>query len=248
MLAALCGRPLIAHVAERCTRIVGVDRVIVATDDERIAAAARDASVEAIMTPSELESGTDRVALVAAELDADVVLNVQGDEPLIDPVALSAALAEFVAGEEKFGTLRAPLTESRDLFDPNVVKVVIDETGRALYFSRAPIPFPRQSWLAAENNAGDPEIRFGALPPLSPMYWQHVGVYMYRRCALARWARIPPSGLERLEGLEQLRILEAGESMATFAIVGSMPGVDTPEDLERVRRYFAEREGEGGAL
>lgn len=236
-LASLAGKPLIQHVAERCRQIEGVDRVIVATDDERIAEAARQAGAESIMTPSDLASGTDRVAHVAAGLETDVVLNVQGDEPLLDPIALGGALRQFIDSGASFGTLRAPLEEVADLWDPNVVKVVIDRSGRALYFSRAPIPFPRDSWRAGDNPRGRAEIRVNPNARLTDAYWLHVGVYIYRRTALARWARIAPSPLERLEGLEQLRILEAGESVHTFPIADSVPGVDTPEDLERVRRY-----------
>ena len=145
-LALLAGRPLIQHVAERVTAVAGVERVIVATDDERIADAARAVGVEAMMTPESLASGTDRVAHVAEKLECSVVLNVQGDEPLIDPVELSEALAGFAAGDYQYGTLRAPLVDARDRWDPNVVKVVVDREGRALYFSRAPLPFPRKAW------------------------------------------------------------------------------------------------------
>lgn len=238
-LASLAGRPLIEHVVRRVASVPEVGRVLVATDDERIAAAAVVAGAEARMTEPDLPSGTDRVALVAAGEDAEIVLNVQGDEPLVDPQALSEAIAGFAATNAEFGTLRAPVREARDLFDPNVVKVVIDDDGRALYFSRAPIPFPRAAWLAADNRPGEPAIGFAGVPELPGPWWIHVGVYLYRSPSLQRWARMPPSTLERIEGLEQLRILQAGETMLTFPMAHSVPGVDTPGDLERVERLLA---------
>ncbi len=237
-LALLAGRPLIQHVAERCASVAGVGRVIVATDDERIVEAAIGAGVEAVMTPSSLASGTDRVAYVAAEIECSVVLNVQGDEPLIDPGELSTALARFVDGDHEYGTLRAPLVEPRDRWDPNVVKVVIDDRGRALYFSRAPLPFPRDAWRAAVNLPGEPQLAFAPVAQSAARCWIHVGVYLYKRQALSAWARIPRSPLEQAEGLEQLRILEAGKTIQTFPVAEAVPGVDTPEDLERVQRLL----------
>lgn len=240
-LALLSGRPMIQHVAERCAAVVGVGRVIVATDDERIAAAALGAGVEAMMTPTSLDSGTDRVAYVAEQIECSVVLNVQGDEPLIDPAELSTALASFSAGGYDYGTLRAPLIEARDRWDPNVVKVVIDCEGRALYFSRAPLPFPRDAWRAAPNRAGEPLLAFEPTLHGAPACWIHVGVYLYTHQALSAWARIPRSSLEQAEGLEQLRVLEAGRAIQTFPVAEAVPGVDTPEDLERVQRLLEER-------
>ena len=239
-LAKIAGLPMLQRVWQGTRRARSLRTVIVATDDERIAAAAREVHVEAAMTPGELASGTDRVALIAETIETDVVLNVQGDEPLIDPQELGQVLAEFQSLDADFGTVRCAIADTADLWDPNIVKVVIDAGGRALYFSRAPIPFPRQAWLQADNEAGAPRLDF-RVSAVDTGYWQHVGVYLYRRPALARWARIPASRLEQTEGLEQLRILEAGEAIQTFPINESVPGVDTPEDLERVRRYVAGR-------
>lgn len=237
-LASLLDRPLLAWVVERAADVPGVDRVVVATDDERIAEAARAAGAEARMTPADLASGTDRVAAVAAGLQCDVILNVQGDEPLLDAVALGRALAAFRESDAEYGTLRAPLREARDLVDPNVVKVVVDDRERALYFSRAPVPFPRAA-AAPRDDRQEPGIRFRELPPLPGPWWMHVGVYMYRHRALQRWARMPPSSLEITEGLEQLRVLQAGETMCTYAVGHAVPGVDTPEDLRRVEALLA---------
>lgn len=238
-LASLAGRPLIQHVIERCARVTSVREVVVATDDERIASAAREAGAEAVLTPAELPSGTDRVAAVAAGLDCDVVLNVQGDEPLIDPQELDRAVRSFVASAADYATLRAPLREARDLWDPNVVKVAVDVSGRALYFSRGPIPFPRAECSGAAGAGAAPRVEFTSAPELPGPYWVHVGVYLYRRRALLRWARIAPSALERAEGLEQLRLLEAGETIWTYEVGEAVPGVDTEEDLERVRKALA---------
>jgi 3-deoxy-manno-octulosonate cytidylyltransferase (CMP-KDO synthetase) len=236
-LAELCGRPLIAHVVERVAATPGLRAVLVATDDQRIADAAVEAGGQAVLTTGDHASGTDRVAAVAATLDADVIVNVQGDEPLINPEELGAALAGFVVSDAPYGTLRAPLRDARDLWDPNAVKLVIDAEGRALYFSRAPLPFPRTVAAGATTDAaGGALLRFDAAPELPGPYWLHVGVYLYRTPALLRWARMPQSPLEQLEGLEQLRVLEAGERMATYEVSESLPGVDTPEDLERVQR------------
>ena len=237
-LATLQGKALICHVVERCQQVAGVTRVIVATDDERIAAAVQSMGAEARMTPADLASGTDRVALVAESERAELILNVQGDEPLIGVEGLSRALRSFSESDAGIGTLRTALTNPADLWDGNVVKVVVSDDERALYFSRAPVPFPRASWLAAENERGAEVIRFAAAPELPGPYWVHVGVYMYRRQALARWARIPPSALERAEGLEQLRALQEGETIQTYLVDETMPGVDTPEDLERVRQHL----------
>jgi len=238
---------VLAHVVERCLELEAPDAVVVATDDERIAAAAVAAGASAQMTPEELQSGTDRVAYVAEKLAAEIVVNVQGDEPLFDVAGLNAAVDRFVASPHEYGTLRAPLSEPRDLWDPNVVKVTIDGEGRALYFSRAPIPFPRDSWSAADNVAGEPALRFGNPPGLPGPYWAHVGIYMYRRRALLAWARMPQSSLERLEGLEQLRILEAGGALQTYPVEESPPGIDTPRTSTGYANFWLEADRCGGA-
>jgi 3-deoxy-manno-octulosonate cytidylyltransferase (CMP-KDO synthetase) len=236
-LAELSGRPLITHVVERVAAIPGLRDVLVATDDQRIADAVAEYGGQAVLTTGEHASGTDRVAAVAETLDAEIVLNVQGDEPLISPEELGAALAGFADSDTPYGTLRAPLRDPRHLWDPNAVKVVVDRAGHALYFSRAPLPFPRaDSAEARSDDAGGALLRFDSTPSLPGPYWLHVGVYLYRTPALLRWARMPQSPLEQIEGLEQLRVLEAGERMATYEVSEALPGVDTPEDLERVQR------------
>lgn len=243
-LATLLGRPLIQHVVARCAAVEGIARVIVATDDERIVEAVRDTAAEAVLMSGEFASGTDRVAEVAAQLEAEIIVNVQGDEPLIDSGELGVALRAFRDAGVEYGTLRAPLRAPDDLWNPNTVKVVVDSEGTALYFSRSPLPFPRAQYCrttVAERRRDDGEERQGArlgfdgAPDLPGPYWIHVGVYLYRTPALLRWARMPRSPLEIAESLEQLRILEAGERMHTYEVSESPPGVDTPEDLDRVR-------------
>ena len=250
-LASLAGRPIIQHVVERCVEITELEMIVVATDDARIAEAAEEAGAVVVDTPSELPSGTDRVVLAAERYPADIIVNVQGDEPLLDSEGVAEALRRFRSDDVEFGTLRAALADSRDLWDPNVVKVVVDRHGRCLYFSRAPVPFPRSAWdpggsmLGGEAEVGEAggcgeeaRLSFHASPALPGPFWIHVGVYLYRRAGLERWAALPPSRLEKIEGLEQLRILEAGETMQSYPVVEAVPGVDTPEDLERVRAHL----------
>ena len=206
LLASVAGRPLILHVVEAAERVPGIDKVVVATDDERIAEAARSTKADVLVSSGEFASGTDRVADAASGYSAGVIVNVQGDELLLDLDAVGAALSRFRDSTFEFGTLRGRLTENRDLWDPNVVKVVVDESGRALYFSRAPLPFPRADWQAAQT-ASDEGSGSGATWPLpvateahAQPTWVHLGVYFYRPEGLARWAAMPPSPLERAEG------------------------------------------------
>ncbi len=218
-LALLAGRPLIAHVIERA-RATDVGPVFVATDDARIAEAARAAGAEARMTASHHASGTERLAEACAGMDADVIVNVQGDEPLIDPAAIRAVLEPFADDPAlPMATLAHPIRDEFDLQDANVVKVVCDGRGRALYFSRAPIPFLRDE---------------SAIAPL-----QHVGLYAYRRDFLLQYPALEPAPLERAEHLEQLRALHHGYEIAVRVGEFHCIGVDTPEDLRRAERLLA---------
>jgi 3-deoxy-manno-octulosonate cytidylyltransferase (CMP-KDO synthetase) len=216
-LADLWGKPLVQHVHERARQAQGAERVIVATDDDRIAATARGFGAEVAMTSPEHVSGTDRVAEVARGLDADLIVNVQGDEPLIEPAAIDAAVAPLAEDDSiPMGTLCCPIEAVEELADPNVVKVVVDRAGFALYFSRLPIPFVR------DRSADATRCR-------------HVGLYVYRREILLELAALPPTPLEQAEKLEQLRALEHGYSIRVVEIPSAWPGVDTPGDLERVK-------------
>ena len=215
-LADLGGRPLIAHVVERAKRARGVAVVAVATDDERIAAAARTAGAEAILT-GDAATGTDRVAFAAKRLARapDLVVNLQGDEPLIEPEAIEALVAAIARDGAEMGTLARPL-EDGELERTQVVKVVTDLQGNALYFSRAPIPHRR---------AG------GA----SPLARAHVGIYAFTTPCLHRFAALAPTPLEQEEALEQLRALEHGIRIRVADTAYRGFGIDTPEDLARAR-------------
>lgn len=216
-LADLAGRPLIEHVYRRVTECRAIGTVIIATDDERIRRAVEGFGGRVQMTNAAHVSGTDRVAEVARALDCELVVNVQGDEPLIEPDMIQQALAPFVNPALQMSTLRRRIDDPADFASPNVTKVAVDRDGYALYFSRTPIPHHR-----------DP----GA--PLEA--WKHVGLYVYRRKFLLEFARMAPTPLERLEALEQLRALEHGVRIAVVETRHATIGVDTPEDLERVRR------------
>jgi 3-deoxy-manno-octulosonate cytidylyltransferase (CMP-KDO synthetase) len=234
-LADIAGQPMIVRVAAAAKRARS-DGVWVATDDERIAAAVRQYGFDVVMTRADHVSGTDRIAEVADQLawdDADIVVNVQGDEPLLDP-ALIEAVATALHGDPDaaMATAAHPLTEAEDFFNPNVVKVVCDVRGRALYFSRAPIPWDR-------DNFAD---RRDALPANLPAQ-RHIGLYAYRVDFLRRFGQLAASPLERCESLEQLRALWHGYSIQVVSIDHPpASGVDTPEDLQRVRRLFDAKE------
>jgi 3-deoxy-manno-octulosonate cytidylyltransferase (CMP-KDO synthetase) len=225
-LADLGGKPLVVHVVERAREARALDRVVVATDDERIASAAREAGAEAVMTPAELPSGSDRVAFVERSLSGDspfdVVVNIQGDEPFLPGGAVDRAveLLERDAAAS-MATLAVPV-EPEEVDDPNVVKVVLDKHSRALYFSRRAVPYGGE--------------KLG--------YLKHVGLYAFRRDYLRRWVALGVSGLESAERLEQLRALEDGAKIAVA--VGDWPvlGVDTPQDLIRAERKLARRAAE----
>ena len=209
---------MIELVYRRAEAARSISSVLVATDDERIVRAVEGFGGRARMTSRAHASGTDRLAEVAADLDCDVVVNVQGDEPLIEPEMIDEAVAPFAADPSlMMTTLRRRIDDPAELRNPNVTKVVVDRDGFALYFSRAPIPF----------------VRDGS--PAAPA-WRHVGLYAYRRPCLLRLAALAPTALERSEALEQLRALEHGIRIKALETAFDSIGVDTPEDLERVRR------------
>jgi 3-deoxy-manno-octulosonate cytidylyltransferase (CMP-KDO synthetase) len=221
-LAPLAGRPLIEHVYRRVSRVPEVSRVLVAADDDRVAAAVEGFGGACVMTDTGHRSGTDRLAEVARGLSCDIVVNVQGDEPLLEPDMVSALLTAFDDPAVEMATLRRPLASAAELTDPNVVKVVVDARGDALYFSRAPIPWARD---AADH--------------LAPGHtFKHLGVYAYRRTFLLRFAALPQTGLEIAESLEQLRALEHGYRIRTVETLLDSVGVDTPADLARVREHL----------
>lgn len=226
-LAMLAGKPLVAWVVEAVKKAGSLDEVIVATDDERIASAVADCGGRAVMTPSELPSGTDRIACAAGDFaDDDILVNIQGDEPLIDP-ALVDALAMKLKTDRRWdmATAVTPIKSAADLAAKSVVKVVLDRFGGALYFSRAPIPCDR-----------DHEADLA-----SGLYVRHLGIYAYRGGFLKRFVAERPCRLEQTEKLEQLRALWMGAKIAVVETADEGVGVDTPEDAERVAAILASR-------
>jgi 3-deoxy-manno-octulosonate cytidylyltransferase (CMP-KDO synthetase) len=233
ILADLAGHPLIEYVYRRTLRAKRVSRVLVATDDERILKAVRDFGGEAVMTREDHPSGTDRVAEVSfLHPEAEIILNVQGDEPLIHPGDIDAAAAPLLEDRPvDMTTVAVPIQRPEDFLDPNVVKVVVDGRGDALYFSRAPVPLVRDlmgSGQAASDRLGE------GWSGIQPRPLKHLGLYAYRREYLLRLATIPPSPLEEAEKLEQLRVLEDGARIRVVQIEHDSIGVDVPEDLARL--------------
>lgn len=225
----LAGKPLVEHVFERAQQARYLTRVVIATDDERIAEAARGFGAPVRMTRADHPSGTDRVAEAASAEDAELVVNIQGDEPLIDPQAIDAAVLGLLEDPAApMGTLKKLIEDERELASHHVVKVVTDRFGYALYFSRSLIPHQR-----------DPHVS-------SPVrHYKHVGLYVYRREFLLEYSGLPVGPLEQAERLEQLRALENGHKIRVVETDYESLGVDTPEDLERVSRWW-ERAGSHG--
>ena len=226
-LHPIAGKPLIQHVVERCREASALADVIVATDDERIAkVAAEFCTVE--MTRADHSTGTDRIAEVAARLDCDAVVNVQGDEPLIASAVIDAVASALVDAE--MTTAATAVNNISELEDSNAVKVVVSATGRALYFSRRTIPFLRD--LSEES----PSQQLSAFP-----FLKHLGIYGYRRETLQRLVGFAPSPLEQAERLEQLRALENDIAIAVCKVDYDAIGVDVPEDVQRVEALLAEQ-------
>lgn len=225
-LVDLLGKPMIQRVYEQAGKARTLGRIIVATDDERIASVVRGFSGEVVMTPPELRSGSDRVAAVAADLHADLVVNIQGDEPLLVPEMVDQAVHTLVNDPgASVGTLGKTIARLDELQNPGVVKVVVDRRSRALYFSRSVIPFVRdgadpRSWLQRHR------------------FLKHIGLYVFRREALLKYAQAEESPLERAEKLEQLRALEQGLLIAVGLTEHDTVPVDTTEDAERVREIL----------
>lgn len=219
-LAPIAGKPLIQWVVERARQARRLKAVLVATDDARIARAVEALGVEAVMTRADHPSGTDRIAEAIRNRPADIVVNIQGDEPLIDP-ALIDELAGALAGDPAWdmATAACPIADPADVGNPSVVKVVWAQDGRALYFSRSPIPHLREK--ESGTAAGE------------PLYWRHIGIYAYRRAFLEKLVATPPCLLEKAEKLEQLRALYLGCRMKVVLARDMGPGVDTPADVAK---------------
>ena len=223
-LALLGGRPVVQHVYERACRARKLDQVFIATDDARIADAVQAFGGQSVMTSTKHASGTDRIAEAVSGLDVDVVVNIQGDEPFISPRAIDQTFEPFESQPDlDMTTLMLPITEESELRDPNVVKVVVDRQGYALYFSRSLIPHPRRQ---AQRSAR-----------------QHIGLYAYRKDFLLQFAKLPTGELEQTEALEQLRALENGHRIRVIEAEDySGVSIDTREDLCRAARLLADNE------
>lgn len=227
VIAPLLGHPLVYHTWLRASQASLVDRVVVATDSPEVAMALAPYPIDVVMTRDDHATGTDRIAEVAAELDAEIVVNVQGDEPAIDPAAIDAVIQPLLDDPTlQMATARRAIADAKTISDPNVVKVICDSRGRALYFSRLPIPYIRDE----ADRAGNPAC-----------YWQHIGLYVYRRDFLLAYTRMPQTPLENLEKLEQLRALENGHAIAVIETNYEVIGVDVPDDLAEVSALLQRR-------
>jgi 3-deoxy-manno-octulosonate cytidylyltransferase (CMP-KDO synthetase) len=220
VLAQIAAKTMLQHVYERASLCTYLTSVMIATDDDRVYTVARSFGARVRMTRSDHLSGTDRAAEVASAEDAEIVVNIQGDEPLISPAAIDAAILPLVHEPELvMATLKKRIEDRREITDPNVVKVVTNRSGDAIYFSRCAIPFDR------ETSGNTP-------------YFKHIGLYVYRRDFLLAYPALPVGPLEFAERLEQLRALENGFRIRVVETEYESLGVDTPEDLERVSRLF----------
>jgi len=236
-LALLKGKPVIEHVYQRAVHSRLADDVVVATDNKAIYDKVLSFGGKAVMTSSDHASGTDRVAEVAASMNYDIIVNVQGDEPLIQPEMIDDVISVFDDPRVSIGTLAIGIKDRKDIFDPNIVKVVFNRNGFAFYFSRAPIPYHRDEWKDIE---GFRELGFGISGnpqlPTPNHCFKHIGIYSYRKDVLAELSKLPPSSLEVIEKLEQLRALEHGFIIKVKETTHDTLGVDTPEDLERIEK------------
>jgi 3-deoxy-manno-octulosonate cytidylyltransferase (CMP-KDO synthetase) len=225
-LALIHGKPMIQWVYERSAQAKGVTRTIVATDDKRIQDVVKAFGGECLMTSESINSGTDRVAAIADQVDGDIFINVQGDEPLMVAKAIESGLELVASKKFEMATVMTPLKTKAELHDPSVVKVIADDKGRAIYFSRHPIPYSRGPEPKGPD-AGEPFV-----------CRRHVGLYIYTRETLFRFRALPPSSIEKAEILEQLRAMQAGISIGITEVDFISIGVDTPEDLEKVKLHL----------
>jgi len=234
-LADLGGKPLIERVCERAMQALALEKVLVATDDERIRACVESAGLEVCMTSPAHRSGTERTAEVAKNRKESIVVVIQGDEPMIDPTGIDRAVAALRDEPElAVCTLAETIETPEEVVDPNVVKVVLDARSDALYFSRSPIPFLRGEGNPMADLRAELSRRQGA----RPRYLKHIGLYAFQRERLLEFVALPECDAEKAESLEQLRWLHAGARVRTLLLPGHSIGVDTPADLERVRRMM----------
>jgi 3-deoxy-manno-octulosonate cytidylyltransferase (CMP-KDO synthetase) len=233
-LALLKGLPVIQHVYQNSMNSRLADDVVVATDSETIFEKVLSFGGKAVMTAADHASGTDRIAEVAQSMDYDIIVNVQGDEPLIQPEMIDDVISLLADPRASMGTLAVRIKDRREIFDLNTVKVVFSRDGYAFYFSRAPIPYYRDEWK--DHGFHNPAWGEGASVYSDADCYKHIGIYSYRRDVLSQLSALPPSRLELVEKLEQLRALEAGLTIKVKETIYETFGVDTPEDLERIEK------------
>lgn len=236
-LANILGKSMIQHVYDGVSKSRLIDNIIIATDDSRIYKTAKDFGADVVMTSPYHTSGTDRVAEVARSLKSEIIINVQGDEPLIKGFIIDKAIEPLIKDPNlQMGTMAAKIDEVEDWFNPNVVKVVIDKNGFALYFSRSPIPFPRDLKIdrfeLGKCKIGEKFIK---------NFFKHIGVYIYRKDFLINFSKMKPTPLEKLEKLEQLRALENGYKIKVIKVKYKPISVDTPDDLKRVIKILSQK-------
>jgi len=233
-LLDIAGKPMVQWVYERAKKAKLIRDVLVATDDKRVMSAVERFGGKAVMTSSSHRSGTDRIAEAAGSLNADVIVNVQGDEPLIEPEMIDEAIKPLLAESSLLiSTLKTRIANEEELKDPNVVKVVTDREGFAIYFSRLPIPYVREQMQEARSKMQESSA-FSLQPSAS--HYKHIGLYVYRKDFLLKFAKMKPTPLEDAEKLEQLRVLENGYKIKVVETKYNSVGVDTQEDLEKVRK------------
>ena len=239
LLLPLNGKPLILHTVEQAKKARNVERVIVAADDQRVVEIVEASGNEAILTSAAHQSGSDRIAEVAEKLpEHSIIVNVQGDEPLISPLTIEKAVAAILEDETAdIATTSEKIEAAEDVTNPNVVKVITDINGFAVYFSRSPVPFPRE----AVNQYGDLATALREKANLLAAFRKHTGLYVYRREFLLKYTKMPQTFLERTEMLEQLRALENGARIKVVEVAESSIGIDTKEDYERVERMLKNR-------
>jgi 3-deoxy-manno-octulosonate cytidylyltransferase (CMP-KDO synthetase) len=229
-LALLKGIPVIQHVYQNSKGSTSAEEVLVATDSETIFEKVISFGGRAVMTSAEHVSGTDRVAEIARSLSCDIIVNVQGDEPLIRPEMIDDAIGLLSDSRADIGTLVKAIERPEEIADPNVVKAVFDHDGFALYFSRAPVPYHRDAWK---------DLSASGIPRSPFKVYKHIGIYSYRRDILLRLTGMKPSALEEIEKLEQLRAIENGIKIKVKETLWETAGIDTPRDLERVERWLS---------
>jgi len=230
IIAKLAGKPVIYHVYQKSRKVNLIEDVFVATDDERIRSTVVNFGGKVIMTGNEHQSGTDRIAEAAIKIDCDIIVNIQGDEPLINPLAIARAIEPFLVDRNLvMTTLKKLITDPSELSNQNVVKVVTDLQGYALYFSRSPIPFKRE-WFEKGNIS------------LKETPYKHIGLYVYTKDFLLELTQLPQTPLEKIEKLEQLRVLEHGHKIKVIETEYENVSIDTPEDLIKAENLFTQKD------